>query len=139
RNLARRRSGVGREQAPRLAAIRGDLCLQSIESVKLLLRAQIVDQRHPQMPPIEIAAPVEEIDLEDEVGAADGRAIAEAGDAVMPDGPAPLVDAGLAGVDAGCRLEILGEHQVRRGVAEVAPQLLAVLDPALDLPRASEQ
>jgi hypothetical protein len=45
------------------------------------------------MAAIEVAAPVEEIDLEDEVGTADGRAITEAGNPVMPDGAAPLVDA----------------------------------------------
>src|SRR5262245_22952255 len=139
RDRAGFRSGVGREQELRLAAIPADLCLQSIEAVKLLLRPQIVDQGDAEMAAIKIAAPVQEVDLEDKVGAADRRAIAEAGDPVMPDGSAPLVDAGLDRVDADGRVKIFAEHEVCRRVAEGAPEFQTVLHPPFDLPRPSEQ
>src|SRR5262249_2345473 len=139
RHAARRRAGVAGQHSPGLPAVRGDLCLQRRQPVKLLLRPQEVDQRHSQVPAIEIAGEIEEMDLELHPRAADRRAAAEIGHTVTPDRAAALVDAGLDGIDAERGLEIAGDRQIGGGKAQRAATAVALLDTAFDLPGAAEQ
>ena len=100
-------TGIAGQRMAGLPAVLGDLCLQRRQSVKLLLRPQEVDQRHPEVAAVEVAGEIEEMDLELDAGAAHGRPAAEIGDAVAPDRAPALVDAGLDRIDAQRRLEVL--------------------------------
>src|SRR5262249_7173811 len=139
RHATRRRAGIAGQHVAGLPAVLGDLCLQRRQSVKLLLRPEKVDQRHSEVPAVEVAGEIEEMDLELDAGAADRRPAAEIGDAVAPDRAPSLVDAGLDGVDAQRRLEISRDRQVGGGKAQGAAAAVALLDAPLDLPGPAEQ
>src|SRR5690606_14124201 len=78
---------------------------------------------------------IEEMHLDEHpLVAADRRATANVDDPVAPDRALSLVDAGLDGVDAERRLQVIAERQVRSGKTEKPATGVAMLDPALDLP-----
>src|SRR3546814_7472808 len=65
------KTALGQDRAG-LAAIEGDLCLQSVKAVKLLFRPDEVDQAHAQGLAVDIVGEVEEVDLQ-EIGRASCR------------------------------------------------------------------
>src|SRR5262249_9094393 len=102
-------------------------------------RPDEVDERDAQMPAVEVAGEIEEMNLELDPGAAHGGPAAEIGYPVAPARAAALIDAGLHGVDAECRLQIAAQAQIGGGETEQPAAPVAGLDPALDLPGPAEQ
>src|SRR5262245_4608497 len=91
------------------------------------------------MAAIEVAVIVEEMHLEQHLGTTDGRPVADAGGPIAPDRATPLVDAGLDRIDTERRLQIVAEHEVGGGEAQLAAERLAMLDATLDLPGTAKQ
>src|SRR3546814_11358151 len=60
------KTALGQDRAG-LAAIEGDLCLQSVKAVKLLIRPDEVDQAHAQGLAGDIVGEVEEVDLQAQI------------------------------------------------------------------------
>src|SRR3546814_6092305 len=73
---------------------------------------------------------IEEIDCQLHVGLIEGRADAEAGDAVM----AFAIHHAAHGVDAMFRHQEIGQRHIGGGIAEFAAPFVAMLDNADDLP-----
>src|ERR1700720_3672092 len=99
----------------------------------------MLDEGDTQMPAVEVVVEIEHMRLQAQIAAAEGRAVAEIGDAVMPERAPTLVDADPYGIDAGGRPQVVVEHEVGGGKADVATARIAALDPPLDLPEAAKQ
>jgi len=125
------RRAAARQDRPRLRRVGGNLRLERIEPGEFLLRPEIVDEGDTEMTAIEVAGEIEEMDLEPEVAAAEGRAPAEIGDAVDPG--TVRTNGGAHGIDAGSRTQIVGEVEIGGGKADRAATLVALLDAAVDL------
>src|SRR6185437_5777328 len=137
-----RRTSESRDRAEDLACLRrilGDLRLQRVDAGEFALGPELLDQRHAQMTAIEIAGEIEEMHLQPQIAAAEGRARAEIGDRVVPARPAVLLDRRADGIDAGGRSQVIVQKDVGGGKADGAAALIAALDPAVDLPEAAEQ
>ena len=77
-------SSLSREYFLRPGAVQGDLCLQIVDAVKLLFRAQVIDQAYAQALCVKIAVEIEQNHLEHDVVAAERGPDAEVGDARKP-------------------------------------------------------
>src|SRR5207244_916052 len=120
----------------------GDLRLQRVEPGEFVLRPDKIDQRHPQMPPVEIDIGVEEMRLEAWRRAADGRAQSEIGDAI--DGAAGERVGGTIAADphrvyAEGRVQMVVETEIGGRKADRPPTPVAAGDAPLDLPKPSEE
>jgi len=89
------------------------------------------------MAAIEIAGEIEEMDLQTEIATAEGRAHAEIGDAVVP--VVAAADGGAHRIDAAGGAQVIGELDIGGREADRAAAPIALLDPAVDLPGATEQ
>src|SRR5260370_20612556 len=117
--------------------IGSDLRLERLEAGEFLLRPDVVDEGDAEMAAIEIAGESEEMDLEREIAAAEGRAHAEIGDAVVP--AVAAADGGAHRIDAAGGAQVIGELDMGGRDADRAAAPIALLDPAIDLPGAGEE
>jgi hypothetical protein len=134
--------GNRREDGARPNGVLRDLRLQRLEPGKLALGADEFDQRHPQMPPVEIDIGIEKVRLEPRYETADGRAQSEVGDAVDR-APGQRIVGTIAAdahrVNAKGGLQIVVETEIGGRKADRPPALVTDGDAPVDLPEAAEQ
>ena len=125
-----------REEGPRRHGIGRDLRLEGVEIGETLFVAQLVHETNGNMLAVDVAVEIEQVHLEQRPRATHGRPDAEVGDA----GQRLVAQAAdLDGENAGHRQRIVLDADVRGGETELAADLVAVRDLAVDDVRPAEQ
>src|ERR1043165_1074960 len=91
------------------------------------------------MTPVEIGVEVEATDLQPLDLTGHRWTATQIGDARMPGRRSAKIDAGFDRIDAEGGPQIIAEANIGGGESELPAALIAVLDPALDFPRPSQQ
>src|SRR4051812_8784161 len=91
----------GSVDGARLLAVASDLHLELVHAGELALAAQPALEGDAQPLAVEVAAALEEVDLEQQRTAIEGRPVAEIGDRGVPEPAAGVAHTGPDGVDAG--------------------------------------
>src|SRR6476661_4745985 len=116
-------------QLPRHRLVLAHVRDQRLDSVELLLLAEIAVERDLDLAAVKVAVEVEEVRFQKLLRRLERRADAEAGDARKL---ASVVQRHAHCVDPVLWPQIVAEHQVRGRVAEFPPALVATLHHALD-------